>query len=771
VELLLQAALLQAGPLGDLAVAEAGLEQVLELVPDHAEARAARARVCRAGGDFARAAGLFVEAAAREPDAAKKAQLFAEAGVMAEEQLGDEDRAVELYVQALSADPRLVAAAERLARIYVARGRWAKAEPILDMLVGLSDPSGGDTDSQVAMQLQLAGVAAANGNVGKALAAAAEAYRLQPESLPVLRQYADLLARRQEWKQAGELYGTLLRLHRAALPPTEIRDVLLGGGQCRAELGDNEDAIGWYEDAVAIDSGHRPAIEALARLHAATQDWASWLEDRRALVTIAAPEEHPGLLEEIADAQVQHLADGAGAEATYQAVLNLDPGRRSTRKKLLELFTRDKRWQQAAEALVALAEGEEDAAARAEQLGGAVRMWRDQLQQPADSGPVIAQAIAAYEALTAERQGEVAPQEALAELYLQAGPEAREKAIAAHQRLLAQDPNRLASYQALAKLYGEVGAADKQWCLAATLTFFKKAGPELETIYKRHRPARVRVARHRFDDELWLRARHPDEDRLLDALFVLVGAYAAEPAAHGPAALGLLRRKRVDPAQDSRPQVRALVQLAKTFDVPTPELFLIDGEGETEGATTIVNLRTRGEVRPTLILGPTTLARTDEFELVFDLGKHMAFLRPERFLRFALGTPSALDLALRAILALAGTPIGPGAANGETARLTAYLRRTVPSQLAAELAAAGRKLLDARGPHIDLDRWIAATDLSAARAALVVAGDLEAAARVIWSEPAAPPALTSKERLKDLIAFSISEDYFACRSQLGLGVR
>ena len=51
-----------------------------------------------------------------------------------------------------------------------------------------------------------------------------------------------------------------------------------------------------------------------------------------------------------------------------------------------------------------------------------------------------------------------------------------------------------------------------------------------------------------------------------------------------------------------------------------------------------------------------------------------------------------------------------------------------------------------------------------------VAGDLWAAARVISSEPLSQSFMAVRERLKDLVAFSVSEDYFICRRLLGLEI-
>jgi hypothetical protein len=75
-----------------------------------------------------------------------------------------------------------------------------------------------------------------------------------------------------------------------------------------------------------------------------------------------------------------------------------------------------------------------------------------------------------------------------------------------------------------------------------------------------------------------------------------------------------------------------------------------------------------------------------------------------------------------------------GAENGEVKQLAAHLSRWAPPPVITELGSLAGKLVEVSGAAIDLQRWLTATDLSASRAALVVTGDLEAAARVIWTE-------------------------------------
>ena len=94
----------------------------------------------------------------------------------------------------------------------------------------------------------------------------------------------------------------------------------------------------------------------------------------------------------------------------------------------------------------------------------------------------------------------------------------------------------------------------------------------------------------------------------------------------------------------------------------------------------------------------------------------------------------------------------------------------MPRTVSDELVTVGRELVSARGEIIDLSAWVAAADLTAARVGFSLTNDLPAAARVISTEPSAASPLSAKERLKDLLAYSVSEEYFAVRKFLGLEV-
>ena len=200
--------------------------------------------------------------------------------------------------------------------------------------------------------------------------------------------------------------------------------------------------------------------------------------------------------------------------------------------------------------------------------------------------------------------------------------------------------------------------------------------------------------------------------------------------------------------------------------LPMPELF----RGENENAQTVIlNLQYKGRPKTALALAPST-QRRNSFDLVFDLAGQMAFLRPERILRFAFGTPAAIELGMRAALGLGAPLTGVYAANPELNQMLTVLRRTVAPPVVSAIGVAGRALTEARGDTIDVTKWLAATHLTAARTALVMTGDLGAAARVIMSEPMPLTPISVQKRLLDLVAFSVTDDYFACRRHLGVTI-
>ncbi len=74
------------------------------------------------------------------------------------------------------------------------------------------------------------------------------------------------------------------------------------------------------------------------------------------------------------------------------------------------------------------------------------------------------------------------------------------------------------------------------------------------------------------------------------------------------------------------------------------------------------------------------------------------------------------------------------------------------------------------GAKADLKRWMQAIEITASRAGLLLCADLEIAKKIIAAEPQLPGDLPPAEKMKELLVFSVSEQYFTLRKTLGIAV-
>ena len=260
---------------------------------------------------------------------------------------------------------------------------------------------------------------------------------------------------------------------------------------------------------------------------------------------------------------------------------------------------------------------------------------------------------------------------------------------------------------------------------------------------------------------------HPDENPYLDALFALLSPALTMTTAQPRKALGLDRHARVDVSADTWPYAAALRYVANTIESAVPEVFI---KKDAPGTVNVVNLKDKSTLTPALVIGIGFSQLGSQSEVIFDLAKRMVQLRPERFPRFALATVSALDVAIRAGLQLGGSPIGPGEHPAEVEQMTKHLEGVLATPLRTELKGLARRYVEVCGTELDIVKWIVASDLTAARAALVLCGDIVAAGRVLAIEPTGLSPLPVSERMHDLLSYFVSEDHFAARAALGMQV-
>ena len=167
-------------------------------------------------------------------------------------------------------------------------------------------------------------------------------------------------------------------------------------------------------------------------------------------------------------------------------------------------------------------------------------------------------------------------------------------------------------------------------------------------------------------------------------------------------------------------------------------------------------------MRQNLLQGKT------EREVAFLSARRLVFMRPEYYLKLLLQTNTELKVALLSAIALVRRdfPITPDVAPLVGQYMPEIQKRLNPSVF-EQLGLVVNRFIQA-APQVDLARWGHAVDAMSHRAGFVVCGDLEVAARMIQSEPVTVGGPQAKDKIKDLVLYSISEEYFAVRQQMGI---
>jgi hypothetical protein len=288
----------------------------------------------------------------------------------------------------------------------------------------------------------------------------------------------------------------------------------------------------------------------------------------------------------------------------------------------------------------------------------------------------------------------------------------------------------------------------------------KKADKDQSDFYEQYKPASGNPS-SRLTAQHWLvDLYHADQDREVSMVFrSLCGPlFDSRYGAVTDKVAGLTKLKAVDFAKEtaSVAQAFALSMQVLSPDV-RPRLFLRGDK--PQGLQSILSQQ------PATECGMLLLRGYKPKDLQFVTAHHLAYHRAEHYIRKML--PSAQEL--REALIVAMRSVGEGNADAE--KVWAQLRSKMQPQQAEEVAKAC-KIFAKRGMRTDIKRWIQTVELTACRAGFLVSNDLESSISMLGQlESAGPDDLSPNEKVKELILFSVSQEYFRLREAIGIQLR
>jgi tetratricopeptide (TPR) repeat protein len=814
--------------LGDRVSALEQFQGAVDVDPSHLPSLEAMRHIHVDSGDWVAAAKtLELEVEHTEKDR-KRAALLVELGRIRSERLDDEAGAVQAFEAATEADADNEDALLPLVEAYLGNDRFEDAFPLLEVLVQRSDKR--EHDEQHRLALLLGDTATKLGRASDAVGAYERAYELDNDDSVALKGLAGSHFRAGQWDDAFKYHQVLLVQHRDALGRDEITEVFYRLGVVKHEQGEDKKARNMFDKALEEDSHFVPALEAMVELQSGEGDWSSVVEYKKRILDVAdEPEVRAKLLLELGDLWGDKLSDADAAAEAFTEALDLEPENHVVLHKLLVTYQSAERWSEAIDVIerVASLEARDDAKAKYTYTIGVIlrdklededaalerfnaaldldstqlkpfeavnkilnlrkdwkaleRAYRKMLHRIINQGNTDLEhnlwhtlgiiyrdrqrnfdaASEAFKMAASLKPEDATEHQILAELYATM-PDKTNEAIAEHQWLLQHDPNRLDSYRALYKLYFDARAYDKAWCIARTLTHFQKADEEQQKFFQQYKQEREIQPTARLSSESWVKdLMHPDQDIFISKIMEVIAPAVRASLSVSDKKLNLHKRKPEDLANPSLALARQFKLAQDVLNVSIPVRLFI--QKELAGAL-------RDEARsnpPAIVTGYTLLSGYRPVDLAFVCGRHLTYYRGEHFIRTMVQSHSELRTLLLAAMRLVGMGGGDASVESTAKQLAKFMDQAHLDVLKQVV----RKFVDSGGQS-DIKRWMQATEITALRAGLLLCDDVDTAVRMtqqIASESTAD--LAPRDKIKEIVLYSISESYFRLREQLGIQIK
>jgi tetratricopeptide (TPR) repeat protein len=668
-------------------------------------------------------------------------------------------------------------------------------------------------------------------NHPRMLAAVEALRRVAPDDVEALLRVSKVVFEYGDPRGAIALHRDLLDRAGDDLSTSDRADALYRLGESARRADDLDTALAALEDAADLDQSSALALQSLAWLYETREDWENVVRCKKRRLEVAPGSERFDLLLEIGDIEFSRLEDRTRASKTYVAALEERPDDRKLLTKLMQLYSEEKDWARLVDVVLRLADFVEDRKQRAKYMHTAAIVSSRQLgetdqalafyERALEFDPTLAKArdeaielrkakgdheqvekllnarleraktendralivktldelgslyqrflgepemaIDAYEAAQAFDPEERQRAERLAELYASDVKQYLDKAVRAQTVMLRRNPYRVESYKLLRRLYTEAKKADPAWCVCQALSVMNLAEPDEERFYRRHRGDGAAQAQAAVTEEDWTeRLAHADLDPLLTKIFAMIQPTIIRARTKPLAQLGYEQAYAIDTGNHPYPISQTLYYAQGVLGLPAAPVFQNPND---HGGLGFVHAHT-----PAVVLGRAALeAQVAPQAMAYVAGRHLTYFRPGYYVRHLVPTGTGLKAWLFAAIKMSVPqfPVTPDL-QGQVAEATTAMTADFQGMQREKLASLVSKLLQAGGA-LDLKKWVSAIDLTADRAGLLLAHDLAVSAEVMRAteEGASVPV---KDRMKEIVLFSVSEEYFELRDKLQIRI-
>jgi tetratricopeptide (TPR) repeat protein len=818
--------------LGDRGQARERYEQALDLNPQHLPTLAALRAIALDEKDWDLAARYLDTEQQNTESSRERARLLVELGRLRDEMLDQHDAAIEAYQLALQADDDNEDAALPLAREYAKIEHWLEAEPLCEMLVRKCAKR--EREEQLELQLLYARVTKALGKFEVSLKSYQAGHKLDLTNQEAVRGLADVNFELGDWAGALTNYQKVLT-SLGDDDAHERAEVYYKLGRVKKAQGQSKQAINNFEKGLALEPTHRPTLEAQVAIYEELNDWSQACVYRRQIIdNVLEGEERYELFKALGDIYAEKVGDPNQALVAFEAASEIKPDDHLLLHKMLQLYQKVNAWEKVVDALQRIAEADPNPERRSRYLFTMGQAYRDKLDDPYHAAELFdealdlnpeyleafkrvdkiftglkdwaklerayrkmihrlvgrgkteveyslwhalgliyrdrlqdtAKAIDAFNGASAIKPDSIEEYLILAELSDQR--QQPDEALKYYNKILKIDPMNVDTYRAIYNVHLQREAYDEAWCCAAVLAFLNRGNEEEQRFFEDWRPTDIPKVTGRLNTELWwAHLLHEDQDKYIGKIFESVALAALK------AKLGALKAKNempVLPEQFRQDPASSTISFARTFwwagevlGIRPPVLY---ARSDVPGGLVAVPAEP-----PASIAGQGVLTGLSALERAFVAGKHLAMYRGEHYIKTLFPTVTELTVILFAAIQMVSPETAAPKEIAPQVKATAesLVKHMQPMQREQLKVVVGKFLKE--GARANIKRWMQCVENSAARAGLLMCGDLDVARKVVQAQAQIPGDISAGERVRELMVFCCSESYFTLRKTLGITIQ
>jgi tetratricopeptide (TPR) repeat protein len=764
IALLREAAAVYRDGLGDGATAREIWGWIVDIEPHNRDAVEALAAEAEGRRDWARVRAVLQPLVDRPGAAAPEARAaWHDALARAAAALGDPAQTLAHRREAARLVPQHHGYVAALAAQLYEQQRLAEAAPLYERLWGKPDSRWSDAE-RAEIAFRLGRTRLARRDARGAVAAFERALGLAPGHQGALAALAETSAGGGDLPSAARWKETQLR----ATPDPDGKIALAReiAHLYQHRLGAPAEAVRVLRETLATVPEARPLQHELLEIFIATKAWRDAVE---VLLALADGETGPARAKYLvsgANVLAHHLEALDDAIDLYNRALDAHPEDLKTFERIDRLLTRERRFQDQERnyrMMLWRLRGRNDERSRNAQ----VLLWRGLGEIYRSRLGNLAAATAAFE-VVARLDGDPTAHQILGELYELGGAPTYARAVDERRKLLlaANDlPGLAAQLRAVRRLALNMADTERAWRATDALVALDVADAEERGYHAMH-TAELQLPEAQLPPTGWPLLLHRDEDPHLCQIFSSVGRALIAVRSRDPEGWGLKEQSQAERDGVERSVLgRLLVHMAGVLQVPRPHLQF---RPDLPGTVDMAGVRARSFVAPTLVAGSDMLRVRSKRELVCVLSKKVALMRPEHYVLWPAVVPTIAEL--RVVLLALGRIFGRAKIPADLTRIVAKYERTLRRNLGPrdlERAAASLPALEAGAA--DVARWVRGAFFTSSRVGYLVAGDLQTSLRTATVESMGAVTLSPFEQLRDLVAWSLSDEHLALRRQLGLG--